>query len=157
MGSKWKQLQTHCFRGHEMTPENTYLQRDRRECRRCAIDRQLARNKRLRSTAEGRKRLGAYSKAWAERNPEKNRLIQAQTKRRLYHKDRDRVEAKRAVYVAVKAGKLVRSDHCSRCGLVCKPDGHHTDYKKYLEVEWLCKRCHKAEHDRIRVQRTDNQ
>lgn len=121
MGSKWKQLQTHCFRGHEMTPKNTYLQRDRRECRRCAIDRQLARNKRLRS------------------------------------KDRDRVEAKRAVYVAVKAGKLVRPDHCSRCGLVCKPDGHHTDYKKYLEVEWLCKRCHKAEHDRIRVQRTDNQ
>jgi hypothetical protein len=39
---------THCQRGHALTPENTYRYHRGRECRRCAIDRAAARNKRIR-------------------------------------------------------------------------------------------------------------
>jgi hypothetical protein len=43
---------------------------------------------------------------------------------------------------ALKTGVLIRPDHCSKCGLICKPEAHHPDYKKPLEVVWVCKPCH---------------
>jgi len=47
------------------------------------------------------------------------------------------------VYQAVKSGKLIRPDHCTFCGIKCKPHAHHDDYEKPLEVIWLCSPCHK--------------
>lgn len=51
-------------------------------------------------------------------------------------------KAQRAVQSAVRAGTLVRSDKCQRCGASGKIEGHHPDYSKSLEIEWLCKPCH---------------
>lgn len=42
---------THCSRGHELTEQNTYRRGNRRECRRCAIDRATAWKRRNRSEA----------------------------------------------------------------------------------------------------------
>lgn len=42
---------------------------------------------------------------------------------------------------AVKVGKIPRPEICSRCGDP-NPQGHHHDYSKDLDVEWLCPRCH---------------
>lgn len=50
--------------------------------------------------------------------------------------------ANAAVHYALKRGVLVRPDRCQDCGAPCKPDGHHPDHSKPLEVEWLCKKCH---------------
>jgi len=61
--------------------------------------------------------------------------------------------ARSAVKRAITAGVLVRPDQCSRCK---KPagtgsdgrslmHGHHHDYTKPLEVEWLCFHCHVEE------------
>jgi hypothetical protein len=52
------------------------------------------------------------------------------------------VAATNAVGNAIRSGKLTRPNHCSKCGLICKPHGHHEDYKKPLEVIWLCNICH---------------
>jgi len=51
---------------------------------------------------------------------------------------------------AIKRGDLVRPDACEKCG--DKPprgrdgrvliQGHHADYSKPLEVEWICTKCH---------------
>ena len=61
----------------------------------------------------------------------------------------------KAAYDAVRAarhkGLLERPLHCERCG---KPDqpcsdgrtwlhGHHEDYSKPLDVQWLCAKCHR--------------
>lgn len=43
---------------------------------------------------------------------------------------------------ALDNGILVRPNKCSNCGKACNPDGHHKDYAKPLEVEWLCGKCH---------------
>ncbi len=51
-----------------------------------------------------------------------------------------------AVSRALKSGKLVRPDFCSWCGKKCKPVGHHPDYGKWLEVEWVCRSCHYKHH-----------
>jgi len=34
---------------------------------------------------------------------------------------------------------------CTVCGAM-KSEAHHEDYSKPLEVTWLCRTCHKAEH-----------
>ena len=47
---------------------------------------------------------------------------------------------------AIKIGKVVRPEHCSECQIECKPEGHHDDYSKPLEVRWLCRPCHEAHH-----------
>jgi hypothetical protein len=64
-----------------------------------------------------------YVRKFRAENPEK-RLVQ----NRVYH--------------AVKTGKLIRPDACSQCGKRCKPDAHHQDYSKPLEVTWVCRKCH---------------
>ena len=48
---------------------------------------------------------------------------------------------------AVATGKLKRSVFCESCGLPAKTEGHHSDYSKPLEVEWLCRKCHVEVHD----------
>jgi len=46
---RWFALQTHCNRGHEFTPENTYLYARRRHCRACNVRRQRERKARMAS------------------------------------------------------------------------------------------------------------
>lgn len=62
---------------------------------------------------------------------------------------------RRALYLVqlrLKDGGLVRPSTCTACGAPCKPDGHHTDYRKPLDVTWLCRKCHQAEHRRLAVE-----
>jgi hypothetical protein len=48
-----------------------------------------------------------------------------------------------AVKRAIKQGKLVRPDACSRCGGTAKRiEAHHADYGKPLDIQWLCSGCH---------------
>lgn len=54
--------------------------------------------------------------------------------------------ARIALCNAVRDGKILRPDRCSRCKTECIPHGHHHDYSKPLDVEWLCAGCHKEEH-----------
>ena len=51
------------------------------------------------------------------------------------------------LHCAVKVGKISKPDNCSQCGdNVRQIDGHHRDYSKPLEVEWLCTKCHSLNH-----------
>lgn len=43
---------------------------------------------------------------------------------------------------AITAGKLIRAPQCERCGKKTKTEGHHHDYDKPLDAQWLCKKCH---------------
>ncbi len=62
-------------------------------------------------------------------------------------RDPAKVEANWEVYRAVEDGRLVRPDHCERCGEPTdKAQAHHEDYSRPLDVEWFCERCHKAHH-----------
>jgi hypothetical protein len=52
-----------------------------------------------------------------------------------------RIEAKKAMYKAVRDGTLVRQS-CAICGSCYQIHGHHPDHNKPLDVIWLCTRCH---------------
>lgn len=60
---------------------------------------------------------------------------------------RRKARAHKAVYAAVQSGRLIRPASCERCGQSAKVEGHHEDYNKPLEVNWLCRACHTAIHD----------
>lgn len=50
---------------------------------------------------------------------------------------------------AVRDGKVIKLAECSRClktPLRRNLHGHHHDYSKPLDVEWICVECHGLEH-----------
>lgn len=95
------------------------------------------------------------------RNPDNGRRINreymARARARDIEKFRERernrppaspgkVLARSALNTAVKNGGIVKSKQCSKCGSEGEIDGHHEDYSKPLEVEWLCPLCHAKRH-----------
>lgn len=58
--------------------------------------------------------------------------------------------ARRALRVAIATGLVIRPDACEACGTVGRPHGHHHDYSRPLEVEWLCAKCHGEAHAALR-------
>ncbi len=78
-----------------------------------------------------------------ERSPEQLATaaeIQRESKRRYPEK----WKARAALNNAIAAGKMIRQP-CSECGAK-RAQGHHHDYSKPLDVEWLCVACHGVEH-----------
>lgn len=70
----------------------------------------------------------------------KNRVYRKQSDAR----DREKVNARRQLCNAVRAGKIQRLP-CHKCGNP-KSQGHHEDYSRALDVEWICATCHAKEH-----------
>ena len=54
--------------------------------------------------------------------------------------------AQGVTFRATREGKIKRPNNCSICHKYCKPESHHRDYSKPLEVIWLCRKCHLEEH-----------
>ena len=111
-------------------------------------------------TAAQRRRQTAYMKRWRAiprnhraqlkccanyRKANRNKITRTKNAWRA-RQPRYKVAAWNAVQRALKKGTLIRPKKCSKCGKRCKPHAHHDDYRKPLEVRWLCfKPCHLAE------------
>ena len=54
--------------------------------------------------------------------------------------------ARKRLQYAVKAGHMERPGTCSDCGNPGEVHGHHADYSRPLDVEWLCSGCHGKRH-----------
>jgi predicted RNA-binding protein YlxR (DUF448 family) len=61
----------------------------------------------------------------------------------------EKARAQDAVKKALRRGDLVRPGACDRCGVACKPHGHHDDYSRRLSVHWLCRKCHASVHQEV--------
>ena len=70
--------------------------------------------------------------------------------RTAVEKSRIKYPEKRAAGIiltnAMAAGKIHRPEKCSACGKQCKPEAHHYDYSRPLDVIWACHSCHVAYH-----------
>jgi len=71
---------------------------------------------------------------------------------RLSEMDFDRIRhaSHSAVEIALKKGKLVKTP-CLHCASTEQVEGHHRSYRRsdWLDVAWLCRRCHLDEHDKL--------
>lgn len=111
-------------------------------------------------TRKNRERNAEKAKAWREANPSrvreytrewqsKNMDLVVEMSRKYRAADPERYRAHNRLSKAVSTGKIVKPSECKRC---CKSktsrqlDGHHRDYSKALDVEWLCRQCHKDRH-----------
>lgn len=77
-----------------------------------------------------------YLREWRKNNRDK---VRGYDQAREKHK----VAARVAVNEAVRKGKIIRPKFCSNCKQRCKPEAHHPDHNKPLEIVWLCTSCHK--------------
>lgn len=65
------------------------------------------------------------------------------------HTERDKQFARRSLREAVRKGTIIKPMSCERCGCHVSSHlihGHHSDYSKPYQVEWLCSDCHSDEH-----------
>jgi len=67
----------------------------------------------------------------------------------LTPQQKQKANARTYANVYVKRGTLLKQP-CSICGNV-KAEMHHNDYKKPLEVIWLCRPCHLNIHKQIEL------
>lgn len=83
-------------------------------------------------------------KKWKENNIEKHREYKRRYMRQYRRLAKDKIKrlARSEVNKAVQAGRMIRPDNCTSCGGKGKIEGHHPDYNKPLEVQWLCAACH---------------
>ena len=89
-----------------------------------------------------RERIRAYDRA-RFRDPQRKANV------KLYHdrmrcRNRGKFRARSKVHNALRDGKIVRQP-CEVCGNP-KAQAHHTDYRKPLDVRWLCFKHHREAH-----------
>lgn len=85
------------------------------------------RHLRYQATPAGRESMARAKEKWHKSNPEKRAAHFLLNNR-------------------VRDGKIVKPARCQECGSAGRIEGHHEDYSKPLEVEWLCPQCHTNRH-----------
>lgn len=85
------------------------------------------------------KQISEAKKEWGMRNPNKRK---AQCK----------------VSNAVRDGRLEKKTSCENCGSEYRVQAHHESYEedRWLDVVWLCDKCHKERHKIINEFRRNN-
>lgn len=89
---------------------------------------------------------------WAEQR-EELRALKRGKPHRPYREARklhpEQFQARIALQGAVRHGRIVKPSRCQECRTElpsAKLQGHHHDYSKPLDVEWLCQACHMRRH-----------
>ena len=110
-------------------------------CRDCARERQ--REYRLKNPNKQRE--------WEQRAGEAARLKRVERNRRWREENKEKRRAQLKLSKAIERGVITRPDICERCHARARRiEGHHFDYSKPLEVEWLCTTCHRLHHGAVR-------
>jgi hypothetical protein len=107
-------------------------------------------DRRHRESPKGKERIDAYKRsergkamrrAWE--TSEKGKAVRALTNKNYNKRYPERRLAKYYLNRAVNKGQVMKPNACSECGATERIiDGHHDDYSKPLDVEWLCRGCH---------------
>jgi hypothetical protein len=80
------------------------------------------------------------------RNYGKHRADKAAYAKRHAKEHPDRYTARYRLDNAIKLGHITPPEACQNCGIVGPVHGHHPDYSKPFDVEWLCRGCHGLKH-----------
>jgi hypothetical protein len=116
---------------------------DMKRCGACGLDKLRSEFNRNRANWDGlQSQCRSCQRATVARSTAKNAETHRLNVRRYAERWPEKIVVKGQVKTALKTGRLVRPAACDDCGTTCKPDAHHDDYTKPLEVRWLCEECH---------------
>ncbi|KKM05639.1 hypothetical protein LCGC14_1752080 [marine sediment metagenome] len=114
-------------------------------CGKCEIEKSESKFSKRSSSVDG---LQYYCKecnqTYFQTEAGKKAHSRSDTKRRK--KFPEKAKAHHTVNDAIRGGYLQRPKICESCGRFADIEGHHPDYSKPLEVDWLCRPCHVKEH-----------
>lgn len=110
------------------------------------IDDVRAKDRARGKTPERRARVRAYEASQKRDNGDAWRERRSTTLAAWRARNPEKMRAYSAVAYALRTGKLTRPGECSHCDEACKPQAHHHDYSKPLDVTWLCTGCHGESH-----------
>lgn len=130
----------------KIPPERKRLYRQREYAKH--KERILERNKRWRQDNADLWKAG-LKKYREQLSPEKKKEYYE----RYYQAHKEEIQARWTVCNKIRQGKLIKPDQCVVCWNKHKSrdiHAHHIDYKKPLEVLWLCKECHKKLHNQMK-------
>ena len=81
------------------------------------------------------------------RNTPNGKIVKQRADKRWVAANPEKRKAHNALARSVSTGIVEKPDKCEECGRDGYVlHGHHDDYEKRLEVEWLCPPCHAARH-----------
>ena len=86
-------------------------------------------------------------KQWRNKNKEKFKIYIDKSN----EKYPQRLRARKILNYHINIGNMTRPNKCSNCLKECKPEAHHTNYERALDVQWLCRSCHGFEHRKIKM------
>ena len=106
-------------------------------------------------------RLRQYQKDYLQKNPDlvydrqkkylesdRGREAKARAMSNYRKRNSEKTKIRSKMTREIMNGNLPRPDGCSKCGVKCVPEGHHSEYniESPLEVTWLCRSCHNKAH-----------
>lgn len=94
---------------------------------------------------DNKKVVSEATRRWRKNNAERFQSQMATYRERHPEK----IKAHNALRKAVYKGRIVKPEHCEDCGEQFEKrqiQGHHEDYSRPLDVEWLCVGCHVQKH-----------
>ena len=97
-------------------------------------------------------------KSAREKERSKNPVVKARKAKQMRNYRRDprlrlRHEAREMTRRAIRSG-ILQKKPCGQCNHD-RSEAHHSDYVKPLEIQWLCRKCHRAIHRSAALEGTD--
>jgi hypothetical protein len=133
-----------CCRGcHQLQPLDHFYRHSRMLDGHLNFCRQCVKSRVSKHRSENLLRIRLYDKERSKRPERRQQLANLYAKEAA---DPVRRKARIETQTALRNGKLIRPSLCSDCGNCCKPEAHHDDYTKPLDVRWLCRSCHTRHH-----------
>lgn len=98
-----------------------------------------------RARPEAREKIRKLASEWVKKNKDRHRKNCKEWKNR----NRLKTNAHSLIAKHLVREKLERPTQCEKCMTQCKPEAHHEDYNKPLDVQWLCRICHAQAHGKL--------
>ena len=109
------------------------------KCKECA---------KIDTSSNYRNNIQHYHEYEAERRNNETRILDRRKSSKKYSSQNiNKRRAQGELYRGVSRGVVTKQKICSHCNAVSeRPQAHHPDYSKPLEVMWLCGPCHRGLH-----------